>query len=383
MIRRLCIVLCIPIVLCARNTIDTIINTDTIKAKRIYSGTHKPPGGEKRSDLHGGYYIGEAEDKFRGVQLLNQGSSAWVFLRERSHQGQSMLVTLQPNPLTVNAESIPHSNRVVARVNNFNNQYWSKDSLVQFNKKKYRIKKIIDKKTVALTRDNKKRSDFLFKKRIKDNLILPAFYFLIVADIKNNILKIKSGDSLPGFSRYDYRKERVSSFIDGKWYTLGSNGPERYTFKLKDAHKDVENIPVVIRLQPDYTIQFSLKRTSGQGLEETLSIMSSADGWRYKSSGSGVAIDKPHIFRVGNKDIFYIDKKKITSRRDLFVEGQGHFSDQVAIGEKKIIWKSGYGSPEGKISAPIGSLYSRTDGGANSTLYVKENDNGAYGWIAK
>ena len=44
---------------------------------------------------------------------------------------------------------------------------------------------------------------------------------------------------------------------------------------------------------------------------------------------------------------------------------------------------SGTGSPAGAISAPVGSLYLRTDGGANTTLYVKESGTGTSGWAAK
>jgi hypothetical protein len=46
-------------------------------------------------------------------------------------------------------------------------------------------------------------------------------------------------------------------------------------------------------------------------------------------------------------------------------------------------WFSGAGSPNGVITAPIGSLYTRTDGGAGSTLYVKESGSGNTGWVAK
>lgn len=46
---------------------------------------------------------------------------------------------------------------------------------------------------------------------------------------------------------------------------------------------------------------------------------------------------------------------------------------------------SGLGSPEGVVKAQVGSLYLRTDGATNTTLYIKES--GAYnvstGWVAK
>ena len=45
---------------------------------------------------------------------------------------------------------------------------------------------------------------------------------------------------------------------------------------------------------------------------------------------------------------------------------------------------TGSGAPEGSISAIVGTLYLRTDGGSGSTLYVKESGNGTNtGWAAK
>lgn len=43
----------------------------------------------------------------------------------------------------------------------------------------------------------------------------------------------------------------------------------------------------------------------------------------------------------------------------------------------------GAGDPEGVHVAPIGTLYVRTDGGAVTTLYVKESGVGNTGWVAK
>lgn len=45
--------------------------------------------------------------------------------------------------------------------------------------------------------------------------------------------------------------------------------------------------------------------------------------------------------------------------------------------------RSGTGSPETVVTAPIGSLFLRTDGGAGTCLYVKESGVGNTGWIAK
>jgi hypothetical protein len=48
-----------------------------------------------------------------------------------------------------------------------------------------------------------------------------------------------------------------------------------------------------------------------------------------------------------------------------------------------VFWTSGSGTPEGVVTAPVGSLFTRTDGGAATTLYVKESGTGSTGWVAK
>ena len=44
---------------------------------------------------------------------------------------------------------------------------------------------------------------------------------------------------------------------------------------------------------------------------------------------------------------------------------------------------SGSGSPEGVYGAVVGSLYLRSDGGAGTSLYVKESGSSSIGWVAK
>ena len=55
------------------------------------------------------------------------------------------------------------------------------------------------------------------------------------------------------------------------------------------------------------------------------------------------------------------------------------FADnEVTVGTVKIAVVTG--SPEGVLTAAVGSLARRTDGGANTTLYVKESGSGNTGW---
>lgn len=44
---------------------------------------------------------------------------------------------------------------------------------------------------------------------------------------------------------------------------------------------------------------------------------------------------------------------------------------------------TGSGTPEGAVVAPVGTLFLRTDGGASTTLYVKESGSGNTGWVGK
>ncbi|OGT56689.1 MAG: hypothetical protein A3E01_00305 [Gammaproteobacteria bacterium RIFCSPHIGHO2_12_FULL_63_22] len=57
-------------------------------------------------------------------------------------------------------------------------------------------------------------------------------------------------------------------------------------------------------------------------------------------------------------------------------------SNFSAHGDNDIDWV-GVGSPEGVIVAAIGATFRRSDGGASTTLYIKESGTGNTGWVAK
>lgn len=59
------------------------------------------------------------------------------------------------------------------------------------------------------------------------------------------------------------------------------------------------------------------------------------------------------------------------------------YIDTLRPGGGSAKWTSGAGSPEGVLTAVVGSMYTRTDGGANTTLYIKESGTGNTGWVAK
>lgn len=58
-------------------------------------------------------------------------------------------------------------------------------------------------------------------------------------------------------------------------------------------------------------------------------------------------------------------------------------AESVYLASGNITISTGTGTPESSVTAPVGSLYLRTDGGASTTLYVKESGAGDTGWVAK
>lgn len=55
----------------------------------------------------------------------------------------------------------------------------------------------------------------------------------------------------------------------------------------------------------------------------------------------------------------------------------------ISSGSPTASLKVGSGSPEGVVSARVGSIYLRTNGGAGTCLYVKESGTGNTGWSPK
>lgn len=83
--------------------------------------------------------------------------------------------------------------------------------------------------------------------------------------------------------------------------------------------------------------------------------------------------------------VFIVDAWGITYANEfsnLDLTGRSIASTNVETNKQQWI-KFGEGSPEGVEYADRGCLFIRSDGGVNSTLYVKETDNSNTGWSAK
>ena len=75
-------------------------------------------------------------------------------------------------------------------------------------------------------------------------------------------------------------------------------------------------------------------------------------------------------------------------RGDAIVDANGvptleysEFMEHVAL-KLNMLWVV-IGTPESQITAAVGSIALRLDGGASTSFYVKESGTGDTGWIAK
>jgi len=69
--------------------------------------------------------------------------------------------------------------------------------------------------------------------------------------------------------------------------------------------------------------------------------------------------------------------------RRLYTATDIRFGIGASAGTKVCYIKHGTGSPESVVTAQVGSLYLRLDGGAGTTLYVKQSGTGNTGWVGK
>lgn len=83
--------------------------------------------------------------------------------------------------------------------------------------------------------------------------------------------------------------------------------------------------------------------------------------------------------------ILLFDTISIVANDEIFLDALNGVSVNqglIKLGGNSVIL-AGTGSPEGVITANVGSMFLRSDGGAGTTLYVKETGSGNTGWTAK
>lgn len=103
------------------------------------------------------------------------------------------------------------------------------------------------------------------------------------------------------------------------------------------------------------------------------------------AAGTSLAADPATAYRVAISANYYKGKQTTDTELRLRLD---HQNGRVELGTGGTAFltsiRRGTGSPEGVVTANPGSLFLRTDGGAGTTLYVKESGlNTNTGWVAK
>jgi hypothetical protein len=117
-------------------------------------------------------------------------------------------------------------------------------------------------------------------------------------------------------------------------------------------------------------------------------------GWTYKNSsvaslyqnGAGTHEWSRAASGTAGTAVTWISQLKTDSSDNVIVPTGNLVIDTSGKGvvlPGGITWTSGSGSPEGVVTAPVGSLYSRSDGGLLTSLYVKQSGSGNTGWVGK
>ena len=103
------------------------------------------------------------------------------------------------------------------------------------------------------------------------------------------------------------------------------------------------------------------------------------NGTSFVFQNQGAAEKLIEMTANGAVDLYHNNNKKLeTTSTGVEVTGDVN-TDSITLGTVSVL--TGAGEPN--VAAPVGSMYLRTDGGADTTLYIKESGTDATGWVAK
>lgn len=122
----------------------------------------------------------------------------------------------------------------------------------------------------------------------------------------------------------------------------------------------------------DRPIKFSIKSCDGPNLNCGIDL--------YSNGGTGT-ISQNYGGAFGGSSTLNLAAGGNTVTVD--VTGLTTAIGRIVVGTSGPRIVAGDDSPESAVTAPVGSIYLRKNGGSNTTFYVKESGSGNTGWVAK
>jgi len=161
---------------------------------------------------------------------------------------------------------------------------------------------------------------------------------------------------------------------------LGINAESGFTGNLLDlevngtSHASIKTISGTVS---NLAITGNIEAGSGKSIYWTNGGILRSETTSTISLYNSTASDFGRLNFGGTTSSFPALKRNGTGLEVMLADDSGFAASQ------SLYVRFGSGSPEGVVTAPIGAFYSRTDGGAGTSLYVKESGTGNTGWIAK
>ena len=138
--------------------------------------------------------------------------------------------------------------------------------------------------------------------------------------------------------------------------------------------------------------------TTGSGIDfkggnngaTTFATVSNTGAWDFQSgtittlgniSGNSI-LAAGQVRAAASSPLSFNGRASIYSSADAVIDFRNNANNAYAS-TQSLYDRWGSGSPEGVVTAPVGATYHRTDGGANTSFYVKESGSGNTGWVAK
>jgi len=207
---------------------------------------------------------------------------------------------------------------------------------------------------------------------------------LTISDVEINdsaILRAFTIETCFAVSLRNVRSERVEvALADG-------SSPCGILFSNAEGSVDGFEIQTITCDRPDTpTIIFFGVRASNNSTVSVDNLKLVSATYVGGSTSNGLSVDTSHITMVTSPKGFSIAYNY--SARTVIsgvgtTNGSLYAGAHIEVGEFARRILSGNGSPEGAITASVGSIYMRADGGAGTTMYVKETGSGNTGWAAK
>lgn len=133
--------------------------------------------------------------------------------------------------------------------------------------------------------------------------------------------------------------------------------------------------------------QVIIQDTTASNSSAALSIIAGAGTNGFSAINLGDSVDENSAIIRSDNGNDTIQMRAGGSGIDFTMDASGNITTTgtsiVQNSPSPVGWYVGSGSPEGVLTARVGSIYSRTDGGAGTSLYVKESGTGSSGWVGK